>query len=146
SICPVHGSTLLFRSHLAPDASREAANELLLRDDEEEEDREQRDENRGEYKVPLREILADERVHRERQGLMATAAEKDQRDEEVVPDEQAGQDCNGSGDRTQERKHHADIRAKRSRSVDPGGLFVISRQSSYEARIEKHRQRTQDSC
>src|SRR3954447_20502652 len=83
----------------ALDPAGEALDEPLLGEDVEREDGHHRDEHDGEDEVPLGHQRADVVVHDDGKGLAAGAVEEDQRREEVVPHDEAGQD----GDRARRR-------------------------------------------
>src|SRR4051812_42452898 len=128
----------------ASDSPAEAPDELALGDDEEEHHRDERDHDRREDEVPLGGVLTDEAVDLDRQRLAVASAQKDQRDEEVVPDEEAGEDRDGGRHRTQQREDDLDEGAQRARAVDPGGLLVIRWQRADESRVEEHADRRRD--
>src|SRR4051794_35532622 len=77
----------------------EAAGEPLdhgaLQQEVDEKDRRDADDQAGEDEVPLRDVLPDEAVDRDRDGHLTAAAQVEQRGEEVVPDEDHVEDHHG---------------------------------------------------
>src|SRR3954468_2566415 len=102
-----------------------ALDELLLGEEVEGQDRDHRADEDGEDEVPLGDQAADVVVHGHRQRLVVRAVEEDQRGEEVVPDDEAGEDGHGAGGRAHEWEDDADEDLPAGGPVDGGGLLVV---------------------
>ena len=104
----------------------------------------ERDDHRGEDEVPSRGECTDEGVDGDRQWRLVRAVEVDQREEEVVPDDEAGEDRDRARHRAQQREDDLPERPQRGRAVDARRLLVLLRQGQHEARVEEDRERHPD--
>src|SRR3954452_14279051 len=117
--------------------------ELLLGEEVEGQDRDHRDDDHGEDEVPLADQRADVVVHDHRERLAVRAVEEDQRGEEVVPDDQAGEDRDRPGGRAHEREDDPQEDLGSGGAVDGGRFLVVAGQPAEEAAVEEDRQRHQ---
>jgi len=116
--------------------------DVLLGNQEEDQDRDDRQQRGSQNHVPLLDIGTDEVGYRQRYGLDGVAlAENQQRQQEVVPDPDAVQDGDGDGDRLQHRQDDPVEDLDLGAAVNGGRLLDLIRNALDEAAVHEHAHR-----
>ena len=112
-------------------ASGDAADHLLREDQVEDQDRDHRQGQRGKHCVPVADELAEELLHTQGDGGGLAAGRQDQREPQVVPDRDHGEDADRTQGRTHQRHDHP-IDPVFAGAVQAGGLFEVARHLAHE--------------
>src|SRR3954463_8428613 len=98
-----------------------------LRDDVDEDHGQDREHDVGGHEAPVRPVLPEEVVDRERHGPGARAVEEVERHQELVPDVEDAEDRERDQHRREHREDHPEERAERRAAVDERGLVELAR-------------------
>ena len=120
---------------------RQSCDDVLLRGDEEDDRRQDREGDEGECAVPFDEVFAAELHHAQRPGEQVARVQHDQGQEEVVPALDKDEDADGCENWRRERQSEAPEEADIAAALDVGRLEQLLRQLLEEGLEQEDRQR-----